>query len=834
MTALRTRNGLFGYLVVPFGLTNAPANFMSMMTNVLHEYIDNFVMVYLDDILIFSRTIEEHSQHLKLVLNKLREEQLYAKLSKCEFAKKSIEYLGHIVSPDGLSLEEQKTKAIKDWPTPKSQRDVQSFLGLLNFYRRFFKDFAMIAKPLTNLTGKAPFQWGDPEQQSFVTLKHLVTTAPVLRMFDPSLPTFVVTDASAVGIGAVLEQEVNNVRQPVAYFSRGLNVHEKRYVIRERELLSVVAAIKHWRAYLYGIQFVVNNDHDSLKYLQTQEKLSDRQVRWLEFLNQFLFTIVPIAGSANVVADALSRLPQDTTPTQESDQLLLKDLIHKTTPHTLNSLSTLVQSPDTLKTLESEYLNDPEFSEMFRNPRDPFTRDNRLLLYHEKLCIPKGSIRSSILHDQHDCIPKGHLGRDKILPQICQLYHWKTIRKDVTEYIRTCPRCQENKAVTQAPLGELKPLEPPQEVWKSITMDFITPLPKTSRGNVGIFAVVDRLSKQLRLAPIPHDYTAPTVARIFFENVYRNHGLPDEIISDRDSIFMSHFWSTLFEQLGVALHPSSAYHPQTDGQTERLNRKIEEMLRCYVDHHQTNWDELLIHAEVAYNSAPHATTTFSPFFLNYGREVTTIPFDSLIKTNTKVPAVNDWLSILDNAKESAKSSIIKTNESQARYANKKRRPCTFQVGTQVYLSTKNLIPEGFEGARKLMPKFCGPFKIQQAINDVTFRLDLPKPMRDRGIHNAFHASLLRPAHSMPNDPRTPSPPPPIITENNTEEYEVEKILSHRNRRGRAEYLVKWLGYPDTENSWVKASELSAPDLLQKYESQRAIRPLRRRRKAGEM
>ena len=297
---------------------------------------------------------------------------------------------------------------------------------------------------------------------------------------------------------------------------------------------------------------------------------------------------------------------------------------------------------------------------------------------------------------------------------------------------------------------------------------------------------------------------------------------------------MSHFWSTLFEQLGVALHPSSAYHPQTDGQTERLNRKIEEMLRCYVDHHQTNWDELLIHAEVAYNSAPHATTTFSPFFLNYGREVTTIPFDSLIKTNTKVPAVNDWLSILDNAKESAKSSIIKTNESQARYANKKRRPCTFQVGTQVYLSTKNLIPEGFEGARKLMPKFCGPFKIQQAINDVTFRLDLPKPMRDRGIHNAFHASLLRPAHSMPNDPRTPSPPPPIISENTTEDYEVEKILSHRNRRGRAEYLVKWLGYPDTENSWVKASELSAPDLLQEYRSQQAIRPPRRRRKAGEM
>ena len=350
-------------------------------------------------------------------------------------------------------------------------------------------------------------------------------------------------------------------------------------------------------------------------------------------------------------------------------------------------------------------------------------------------------------------------------------------------------------------------------------------IPETSRGHVGIFAAVDRLSKQLRLAPLPKNYSAPVIANIFLEHIYRNHGLPDEIISDRDPVFMSNFWSSLFDKLGVKLCPSSAYHPETDGQTERLNRKIEEMLRCYVDHHQSNWDEFLVQVEVAYNSAPHATTTYSPFFLNCGRELPTIPFDSFLRQNSKIPAVNDWLDNLNKSKEVAHSAIFKANETMARYANKKRRPHTFVVGDQVYLSTKNLVPEGFTGARKLMPKFCGPFKILRAINDVTFRLDLPQPIRDRGIHNAFHARLLRPAHSLPDDSRSPPPSEPVLFDNQEPEYEVERILKHRSRRGRTQYLVKWTGYPDTENSWVNEADLHTPDLLRTY---RATNQPRRR------
>lgn len=820
MTAFRTRYGLFEYLVLPFGLTNAPASFMHLMNSTLHEFIDVFVLAYLDDILIYSQTIEEHVTHLRAVLLKLRETKLFAKLSKCEFASNSVEYLGHVVSARGISPEEAKIQAIREWPTPKNKTDVQAFLGLLNFYRKFLKGFATIAKPLTVLTGKEPFVWESSQQTAFVELKKLVSTAPVLRMFDPSLPITVSTDASGIGIGAVLEQtEIEKdveVTRPVAFYSRALNIHERRYVIRERELLSIVAAIRHWRAYLYGQVFTVHNDHESLKYLQTQDKLNDRQVRWLELLNQYDFHLVPIRGLRNIVADSISRQPPGPLPTpEESDRLLLKDVINRTTMHCLNSLSIISQSSETTRTIEDEYKNDPEFQEHFRNPRKPYEIKNGLLFFNDKLCLPSGSTRQNILHDHHDSPVKGHMGFAKLVPHISKLFYWRNLRKDINMYLKTCQRCQQAKAVTQAPLGLLKPLEPPKQPWQSISMDFITPLPATQNGNIGIFVTVDRLTKQIRLAAIPKDYSAPVVAEIFFENVYRNHGLPQEIISDRDPVFMSHFWSTLFDKLDVRLRPSSAYHPETDGQTERMNRKVEEMLRCYVDHNQRDWDKFLVHVEVAYNSAPHATTTYSPFFLNSGREMTTVPFDTTLPSNSRVPSVNQWLQSIENAKRHAQTAIYRANESMARYANKKRRPCTFQPGDFVHLSMKHFVPEGFTGAKKLMPKFCGPFKITEAINDVTFRLDLPKPILDRNIHNAFHAKLLRPAVIDPDDSRTVQPPPPVLV-GNSEEYEVEKILKHRSRRGRRQYLVKWVGYPDTENSWITGQDLHAPDLLRDY------------------
>ncbi len=303
-------------------------------------------------------------------------------------------------------------------------------------------------------------------------------------------------------------------------------------------------------------------------------------------------------------------------------------------------------------------------------------------------------------------------------------------------------------------------------------MDFITPLPKTKRGNTGILNVVDKLSKMIRSIPIPEKSDAVQIAQLFKEHVYRNHGLPKKIISDRDTIFMSKFWTTLFKLLGTKLSPSTAYHPQTDGQSEIANRKIEEMIRAFANFRKNNWDEHLVDFEVAYNSAIHSTTLCTPFYLNYGINPKTIPLETLSSNN---PSVSKFLKDIQDSSAFARENIRKRNIKMAQYANKSRLPHQFAVNDKVWLSTKNLsIPDG-SGSKKLHPKYCGPFIIKKKINDVAFSLELSEPMNQKGIHDTFHVSLLKPYVADTFD-RDPAPEPAMIFADGHQEFEVEKVL----------------------------------------------------------
>jgi hypothetical protein len=815
-TAFRTRYGLFEFTVLPFGLTNAPSTFMALMNDVFRQHLDVFVIIYLDDILIYSRTKEEHLNHIRIVLETLRQHQLYAKMSKCDFCLDRVDYLGHILSTLGLSVEPEKISAIKDWPVPKSKTDVQSFLGMVNFYRRFIRNCAAISRPLTKLTGNSEFVWDEVSQNSFDRLKTTLCSAPVLRTYDPSLPIQVTTDASGNAIGAVLEQEEDGYRRPVAFFSRTMNPHEQNYHTQEQELLAIVEALRHWRSYLHGQTFNVFTDHASLQYLATQERLSPRQVRWLERLVEFDFKISHLPGKTNVVADALSRKQREIPSVNSSNKKLLEEAMRKTTPPEILStqihyVSNLHIRPNHIENLHIEYTQDPEFSEQYKEPQSPYHIHNGILYRNHKVCVPKGDLRVSLLHDHHDTPTTGHLGIKKTLGRLSASYHWTAMKSTVKEYVESCDTCQRTKNNTQAPLGLLQPLKPPIERWTSITMDFITPLPKTQNGNTGIFVVVDRLSKLIRVTATPTPLDAPTTARLFYENVYRNHGLPSEIISDRDPIFMSHFWKSLFSILRVRLCPSSAYHPETDGQTEVVNRKIEEMLRCYVNEHQSDWDTYLIDLEVAYNSSPHATTTFSPFYLTYGLEPRTVPLDA---ASSSVPAADDFLKRIQDGISTAQKAICQANAATAARVNRHRRSHDFHVGDLVLLSTKHFMPDTFTGSRKLMPKYCGPFPIIEKLNDVTMRLELPSTMLSRGIHNAFHARLLRPYTPDTAFARNNTPPPTIQFPDGHTEHEVERIVRSRRFRGRLQYLIKYIGYGDHENEWLSASELrNCPELL---------------------
>ena len=814
-TAFNTRYGHYEFTVVPFGLTNAPAAFMSIMNNIFTDYSEKFVLIYLDDILVYSDSWEEHLQHLRKVLQRLRDQRLYAKLPKCVFGVQEVEYLGFVLRAGELAMNPNKTKAIEAWETPKCKKELQSFLGLVNYYRRFIRNCSRIAKPLTNLTRNVPFDWSLEADKAFKDLKKAVITAPVLRQFQPKDKVYVTTDASKDAIGAVMEQDFPDGRHPVAFLSRTLNPAERNYAAHDLELLGIVDTIRAWRCYLHGRQFTVHTDHHPLRYLETQEFLSPRQVRWLERLAQFNFDIVPVRGKSNKVADGLSRQTSVNHKDDTYSKDLLKNVMSKTT--FLGAISSLQMGSSLSKNLVEAYSSDEEFKDIFKNPQEPFKLHEGLLYRGTRLCIPKGEIRVKLLHDYHSVPSTGHLGENKTLKRVQPYYYWKNMRETIHEYVRSCQICQQIKSRNHKPFGFLQPIDPPETKWQVVTMDFIVPLPKTKNGNSGIMNVVCKLSKMIRLIPITEDINAPKVAQKFKEHVYRSHGLPSKIISDRDPIFMSKFWKSLFKSLQTKLAPSSAYHPQTDGQTEISNRKVEEMIRAFANFRKDNWDEHLIDFEVAYNSAINSTTLCSPFFVNYGIHPKIVPLESLATNN---PSADEFLKTTQEATKFAYDRIHIQNAKMAEYANKSRLPHTFSVGDRVWLATKNLSLEDGSGSRKLHPKFCGPFEITQKINQVTFRLKLSDPMKAKGIHDAFHVSLLKP-YVEDTFSRTEEPSPAVKFKDGHEEYEVEEILATKRIRGEPRYLVKWKGYGTHENTWQSEEDLAhAKDLLNSFKASR--------------
>ena len=816
LTAFNTRYGHYEFLVLPFGLTNAPASFMDLMNSVFNPYLDKFIIIYLDDILIYSEEEKDHLGHIRKTLEILRKNKLYAKLAKCTFCVPEVEYLGFILKGNGVIINPHKTSAIESWETPSCKRDVQSFLGLVNYYRRFVRNCSAIAKPLTELTKNTPFVWTDRQDEAFKTLKRAITTAPVLKTFDPEYPVVVTTDASKDAIGAVLEQEFPCGKHPVAFYSRTLNEIESRYSAHELELLGVVDTLRAWRCYLHGRKFIVHTDHDPLRYLETQQKLSPKQVRWIQRLLEYDFEMKPIKGKSNVVADALSRPSRrDNERSEKYPRKILNKLLDRS--FHINALSILQPSTRMQQILARDYESDPEFQEHYNSPRDPFTLKDGILFRLTKFCVPKGNFREQLLHDYHTVPCSGHLGELKTRNRIEPLYYWKTLRKDVKAYVGSCPTCQAIKSVNHKPYGYLQPIPPPEEKWKTISMDFVTPLPKTKNGHCGILNVVCKLSKMLRIICLPEKLNAEKVALLFKEHVYRHYGLPDKIICDRDPIFMSRFWKTLFASLKTRIAPSTAYHPQTDGQTEIVNRKVEEMIRSYANYRKNNWDEHIVDIEVAYNSAIHTTTLCSPFYLNYGRHPRTIPLEAIASNN---PAVTNFINISQNSLRFARNNILSQNFSMEKQANKLRSDHPFKVGDQVLLSTKNLSLEEGSGTRKLHPKFCGPFTIKKFITDVTVKLDISEPMKAKKIHDSFHVSLLKP-YIWDSFKRNPAPLPPLHLRDGHEEYEVEEILAERRKYGKKQFLIKWKNYPSHENTWEPEENLdNCKELLHQYKASR--------------
>ena len=1175
-TGFNTRYGLYQYNVLPMGLTNAPATFMHLMNHTFRDFLDEFVLVFLDDIIIYSKNANDHLLHVRQVLQRLKDHKLYAKLSKCTFFQTEVEFLGHRLGAEGLKVMPEKVTSVASWPTPTSVKEVRSFLGLAGYYRRFVKQFSKIASPLTELTkDRVKFRWGKEEQEAMDRLKESLSAAPVLVLPDPKLPFVLTTDASGYATGAVLQQDHGKGMQPIGFLSRKLGKAELNWATHEQELLAIMHATAHWRHLLSGKKFTVETDHNSLRFFMTQPSLTGRQIRWQQKLAEFDFDIKYIKGCTNVVADAWSRradhikgLDQEDTGFISSQELakererkreeinsmrseLLKaegqeerreaarkaameihppapdlpapnaqgsivmptvrctadkatggqctgitkkgqycwvhlrtveglrikksnvpgaglglfaakaytqgalickytgdriiadfrdndeiggpyylerkldeatdaartdcgpgryandprgtnyvanakfapnhkhrhmglratkhirtgeeilvpygpaywraygnqaapravgqgdqeeikeeelmpppqpasprkrrqyyrggrrrrrvnmliteshvlnwaklcNLMDLTSPHSgkkgkrtaimlhmmntvegvdratiwekskkgkralekeavaaltttlpkLYHTETLPKDPTLVEEIKAAALADPKYQkEINKGPESTFTLHGGLLYNKGKLMIPEGEpLRTKLLHWCHDRPENGHLGRDMTIAEVKNHFYWSGMDAMIARYVNTCNKCQANKGSQLATPGLLMPLPIPAQPWESISLDLIGPLNKTEKGNNAILVVVDRLTKMKHFIATTMEVTSDGLVQLVMDNVVRLHGVPLSIVSDRDPRFTAGFWDSFWKAIKTKLPMSSAYHPQTDGQTERENRTLESILRSCVNWRQTDWDLHLTMAEMAINSKRQSSTGYSPYMLNYGREVLK-PLDlalRALKLGGPNPTAEERLKYLAEGLARATHNIAAAQKRQSEYADRDRRAVLYAAGDKVMLSTKHVRIAGQtqEQRRKLFRQWIGPFTIKEVVNANAYKLDLPDHMH---IHPTINITYLKPYHEgdaqFPSREEAEDRPPAIVTEDNgAEEFEVECIRDariNRRRGGRKEWLVKWKGWPDHESTWEPKENLEGTDFIEKFEAQAGgaqqeqEQPARRRRR----
>ncbi|SOV09386.1 uncharacterized protein UDID_18575 [Ustilago sp. UG-2017a] len=875
-TAFRTRYGLFQYNVMPFGLTNTPASFQHLMNDMFKDMLDRSLIIYLDDLLIYSSTLKQHQEHVLAVLARLRQAGLYAKAEKCQFSTSQTEFLGFVVSDQGVAMDPSKTEVITNWPVPKSVHDVQVFLGFCNFYRKFIPQYSRTAYPLTQLLRKeaqsAPFAWHNDAQQAFEQLRSAFGTDTILRHFDPTWPIIVETDASDFAVAAVLSQTFNQgARHPIAFFSKKLDPAQLNYPIFDKEMFAIVAAFKHWCQYLEGAKFQVQvlTDHRSLEYFTTTKQLNRRQARWSELLADFDFVIQYRPGAQAGLPDALTRRsdmrPKDRGPSlmQEHNpgnfQTLLK-------PHQLRLAATgiLTVKSDITDKIRDALPRGPWTSSLLEQvhlgsaPPGFAINSMNLLTYQDSVCVPNvDDLRLLIVQDRHDSPAAGHPGRRKTLSLVHRSFFWLGMSKFVHSFVDSCETCRRIKAVRHKPYGHLKSLLVPPHPWSSISMDLIEQLPPSS-DFTAILVVVDHLTKMAIFVPTTNELDAPKLTKLFLRHVYSKHGLPTSIVSDRGSEFTSHFWRSLSTLLGIETHFSSAYHPQSDGQTKHINQVLEQFLPCinsthpvlrqlrlpsslqlrqhrpvveqylrmYCNYEQNDWADLLDTAAFVYNNTVHNSIGVSPFFACYGWNP---------KAHPDIPqrlGVNDpgRFEYLMDGKECCKYLQEQIREAQRRTVdqyNRKHKDIEFKVGDMVYINRRNWKTR--QPTLKLDTRFAGPYLVQERIGRRAYRITLPANLR---VHDVFHVSMLEPARTSSLAQRAEQPTIPSLPDEDLD-FEVEALIDKRSHHGVIEYKVLWRGYSEEAASWEPVSNLNCPDLIQEYEVSEGGRINRRRSREKE-
>lgn len=813
-TAFVTPFGQYAWRVMPFGLTNAPATFQRMMNEVFLPILNRSVVVYLDDILVFSRTEREHADHLREVLLLLRKHKLIAKASKCFFFQKELKFLGHVLGDGKIRPDDSKLEAIKNWPMIKTVKQAQSFLGLANYYRRFIPNFSKYTACMHDFVAKK-VPWGDLQQEMFLKVKEKLVSPPLLILPDPNNIYVVFTDASHYYMGAVLHQvnRHNILQGVVAYESRKFSGAELNYDTREKEFYSIIHALKKWKHYLMDKRFILYTDHHSLQFVLKQKLPTGRVIRWLDTLADYDMDIRYIQGPKNVVADCLSRkdidLLEAVAPYEVSvpERISAVELLTNAVAFTRHEIS---YDETTVEQLKREYIGDSEF----HGPFTALTSDKDIppeikskyakfviiggLLYFSittkdelRLCIPLGSTRNAVLELAHDTAAAGHRGFEKTYDLIARDYYWRKMMLSCRKYVAGCEVCQKTKSSSLAPAGMLLPLTVPDRRWQSITMDFLTGIRTSVRGFDRILVVIDRLSKMAHFIPTVKKLNTMSCMDLLLEHVFRLHGVPKDIISDRDIILENDQWKGLMTSWGIKTRFSTTEHPQTDGQSERLNRTMQDIVRPLLeqlckDYHY--WDYLLPMAEFAYNNAYQASIDSSPFYANYGYHPQIdyfLPKIDQYKNDAQKEGrefVEDQLRVLRRIRD----NLSATQDIMSAATNRHRRHITYEVGDKVLVARRFFDNPKSDNQMKFHPLFVGPFKIKAKVNDNAYQVDLPSDWRSpKRPTQVFNITSLKPFREL--DPDFEKIPPHTVEGIIQNCEQILQIESH----GEQYIYLKW-------------------------------------------
>ncbi|QRV80898.1 Retrotransposable element Tf2 protein [Ceratobasidium sp. AG-Ba] len=800
-TAFRTRWGTYETLVMPFGIINGPAYFQAYVNDIFKDLIGVNVVVYMDDILVFSRNREDHIKHVREVLKRLRANHLFLKPHKCHFFTTETSFIGIVISPEGISMEKEKVKAILEWKAPTTVKQVQAFLGLAGFYRRWVENFSTKAKPLTELTRKGiKFKWTDREEKAFQDIKEAITKEPVLIHPKPDEPYILETDASGVALGAVLSQKGDDGRlHPIAYLSQSFTPPQRNYDTYDKELLAIVHALEHWRLLLEGtkIPITVYTDHRNLQYWQEAKVWNRRHARWYLLLASFNYQIVYRPGKMSEKPDALSRRHDHGDIPVEPQIMIAPDkfigFMADISSSFLDEVREAQKEDETIRVLWESVSNKEELPPSVRKEFRRYDIKNGILEYDGKIYIPDDrDLRLEILQRFHDSPIAGHQGHARTLELISREYYWPGIKAQVNRYVDTCEICQRSKGHKQS--IPHRPLPIPEKPWEDIAYDFIVKLPK-SNGYDSILTVIDRFSRQAHFIPCLESTNAEELAEIFIREIWKLHGTPKTTVSDRGPTFNSQFLRALYKGLKIEPRFSTAYHPETDGISERTNQWVEGFLRTFCNYRQDDWTKWLPIAEFCHNNHVNSATGQTAFETVYG----TTPRWNMLKGDQEerdTPAAYSMKEKMKRIWDEAKASmeLHRTLEKPSK---------ELKVGDKVWLLLTNLSSK--RPTKKLDNRKGGPFTITEKISSHAYRLDLPKTIR---VHNVFHINLLSPVTEDKDFHRKQVKPPPIITEEGEEEYEVDHVVNSEWRNGRLYYQIRWKGYDPIEDTMERAEKFA--------------------------